>query len=120
MFPCGAVHLSLQIILQMAKPTLHECVAIGGEAVEHLDALSYLLREVNKLSLRPVRVRHLIVDEAERLFEMGFAVLLLPHMDNLAAFNLFSTRQTQLLSAIIPSSARRCTTRWWWCGSTRT
>ena len=84
--------------------TLRVRVAIGGEAVEpQLDGLSckpdgvvvmpglsYLLREVDTLSLRAVRVRHLVVDEADSLFDMGFALQLQRIMDSLPAHNSFT------------------------------
>ena len=47
------------------------------EAVATPKRLSNLLREMDTLSLRAVR--HLIVDEAGRLFEMGVALLLAAH-----------------------------------------
>ena len=81
------------------------------EVVATPKRLSKLLREMDTLSLRAVR--HL---RWTRLFDMGVTLLLPPTKDSRRNS---SPRQTQLLSAIIPSSALRCATRWW-SGSTQT
>lgn len=94
--------------------SLRICLVIGGEAVAQQFAglamnpdiiiatpgrISFLLKEVHTFTLRTVR--HLIFDEADRLFEMGFAVQLRQIMNSMSSENK-SRRQTLLFSATMP------------------
>eukprot|EP01083_Nonionella_stella_P301644 1036008_1 len=95
---------------------LRICVVIGGESVEHqFDALSYnpdiiiatpgrlsyLLKEIPIFNLRSTQ--YLIFDEADRLFEMGFAIQIKQIMSSLSTHNR-NRRQTMLFSATMPNT----------------
>lgn len=97
--------------IKMGKfTTLRACLLQGGDSLTaQFEALSnnpdiivatpgrlvHLLAEVHDLSLK--RVEMLIVDEADRLFEMGFALQLKEILDKIP-----EQRQTLLFSATMP------------------
>ena len=111
-----------ELALQTAKFTkqltkycdLRICIIVGGESVEQQfeglsynpdiiiatpGRISYLLKEISSFNLRSIK--YLIFDEADRLFEMGFAVQLKMIIDNLSKTN---KRQTMLFSATMPKT----------------
>jgi len=91
---------------------LRICIVVGGEAVDaQFDGLSYnpdlivatpgrlsyLLKEIQTFNLR--HLKYLICDEADRLFEMGFAVQLKVILDSLSKI---TKTQKMLFSATMP------------------
>lgn len=99
--------------------SLRICSIIGGEAVTQQfnglamnpdiiiatpGRLSFLLKEIPTFNLH--RVRHLVFDEADRLFELGFAVQIRHIMNSLSKDNK-RKRQTMLFSATLPESVEQ-------------
>ncbi|KAJ3110145.1 ATP-dependent RNA helicase ddx54 [Phlyctochytrium bullatum] len=101
---------TLKFFKEMAKNTdLRACVLIGGEALD--DQFSTLAMNPDVIIATPGRLMHLIIemnldlklieyvvfDEADRLFEMGFAEQLREILHKLP-----ESRQTLLFSATLP------------------
>ena len=103
---------TLKVVIKMGKFTdLRFCLLVGGASMdEQFDALAnnpdvivatpgrlmHMMMEVNSFSLK--MVEYLVFDEADRLFEMGFAEQLKAILKAVG-----DVRQTVLFSATMPS-----------------
>jgi len=82
----GGMDMAMQVKL-LQKETIRVVIATPGRLLDHLE----------KKTLKPAELKMVVVDEADRMLDMGFA----PQIERIAKF-LPKERQTLLFSATMP------------------